>query len=118
MQWLVVGSDDKYIRVYNYNTLEKVKSFIAHDDYLRSVIAHPNLPYLLTSSDDCFIKLWNWENNWEEFRVYEGHAHYVMQIALNPKDFNTFASASLDRTIKIWGVAGSEAAHSTLTGHT
>jgi|Transcript_37353 coatomer subunit beta' len=27
MQWLVIGSDDKYVRVFNYNTLEKVKAF-------------------------------------------------------------------------------------------
>ena len=33
--------------------------------------------------------------------MFEGHSHYVMQVALNPKDTNTFASASLDRTVKV-----------------
>lgn len=33
--------------------------------------------------------------------VFEGHSHYVMGIALNPKDSNTFASVSLDKTIKV-----------------
>ena len=33
--------------------------------------------------------------------MFEGHNHYVMQITINPKDTNTFASASLDRTIKV-----------------
>ncbi len=46
------------------------------------------------------IKLWNWEKNWQCEQVFEGHTHYVMQIAFNPKDNNTFASASLDRTVK------------------
>lgn len=39
-----------------------------------------------------------------------------MQVNFNPKDSNTFASASLDRTIKIWSV-GSGTAHYTLEGH-
>ena len=34
-------------------------------------------------------------------QVFEGHTHYVMQIIINPKDNNQFASASLDRTIKV-----------------
>ncbi|KAL4563214.1 hypothetical protein LXL04_027250 [Taraxacum kok-saghyz] len=46
-----------YIRVYNYNTMDKVKVYEAHTDYIRCVVVHP-------------------------------------------KDTNTFASASLDRTIK------------------
>ena len=37
------------------------------------------------------------------FQVFEGHTHYVMQIVINPKDNNTFASASLDRTVKVRG---------------
>ena len=35
------------------------------------------------------------------FQTFEGHTHYVMQICINPKDNNQFASASLDRTIKV-----------------
>lgn len=34
-QWLVTGSDDMLIRVYNYNTMDKVKVFEAHSDYIR-----------------------------------------------------------------------------------
>jgi coatomer subunit beta' len=34
-------------------------------------------------------------------QLFEGHAHYVMMIKINPKDTNTFASASLDRSIKV-----------------
>jgi WD40 repeat protein len=47
------------------------------------------------------IKLWNWEKIWACQRVFEGHTHYVMQIVFNPKDNNTFASASLDRMVKV-----------------
>lgn len=57
---------------------------------------------MLSSSDDMFIKLWDWEKGWMCTQIFEGHSHYVMQVTFNPKDTNTFASASLDRTIKVW----------------
>lgn len=47
------------------------------------------------------IKLWDWDKKWQCSQVFEGHSHYVMMIVLNPKDNNQFASASLDRTIKV-----------------
>jgi coatomer subunit beta' len=48
--WVVTGSDDMQVRVFNYNTLEKVHTFEAHTDYIRSIIVHPTHPYVLTSS--------------------------------------------------------------------
>lgn len=105
--WIVVGSDDFQVRVYNYNTGEKVGQFEAHPDYIRSIAVHPTRPFLLTSSDDMTIKLWNWENNWKLEQTFEGHQHYVMSLAFNPKDPNTFASACLDHTVKVWSLGNS-----------
>jgi len=115
-QWIVVGADDMFVRVYNYNTMEKLKTFEAHSDYIRCIAIHPTQPYMLTSSDDMLIKLWDWDKNWLNTQIFEGHNHYVMQVVFNPKDSNTFASASLDRTIKVWGL-GSPTPHFTLEGH-
>jgi len=39
-----------------------------------------------------------------------------MQVVFNPKDTNTFASASLDRSIKVWNI-GSSVPNYTLEGH-
>lgn len=91
-------------------------AFEAHSDYVRCIAVHPTQPLILTSSDDMLIKLWNWEKMWANQRVFEGHTHYVMQIVFNPKDNNTFASASLDRTVKVWQL-GSNVANFTLEGH-
>ncbi|KAG5330168.1 COPB2 protein, partial [Acromyrmex heyeri] len=114
--WVITGSDDMQIRIFNYNTLERVHSFEAHSDYVRCIAVHPTQPFILTSSDDMWIKLWNWEKSWICQQVFEGHTHYVMQIVFNPKDNNTFASASLDRTVKVWQL-GSSTANFTLEGH-
>ncbi|KAL0441561.1 UNVERIFIED_CONTAM: Coatomer subunit beta'-1 [Sesamum radiatum] len=115
-QWVVAGSDDMFMRVYNYNTMDKVKVFEAHTDYIRCVAVHPTLPYVLSSSDDMLIKLWDWEKGWACTQIFEGHSHYVMQVTFNPKDTNTFASASLDRSIKIWNL-GSPDPNFTLDAH-
>lgn len=114
--WIIAGSDDMYLRVFNYNTHEKVIGFEAHADYIRSIAVHPTQPYVLSSSDDFTIKLWDWENAWKNIMVFEGHTHYIMQVVFNPKDTNTFASASLDRTIKVWSL-GSSVPNYTLEGH-
>lgn len=61
------------------------------------------------------IKLWDWEKDFDCIQTYEGHTHYVMMIKINPRDTNVFASASLDRTIKVWGLTA-DVAHFTLEG--
>lgn len=114
--WIVCGSDDFQLRVYNYNTSEKITSFEAHPDYIRAIVVHPTQPFVLTASDDMTIKLWDWDKAWKCVQVFEGHSHYVMGLAINPKDTNTFASACLDRSVKIWSL-GSSTANFTLEAH-
>ncbi|EON68254.1 hypothetical protein W97_07512 [Coniosporium apollinis CBS 100218] len=114
--WIVCGSDDFQLRVYNYNTSEKVTTFEAHPDYIRAIAVHPTQPFVITGSDDMTIKLWNWEQAWKCISVFEGHSHYVMNVCFNPKDTNTFASACLDRTVKVWNL-GSSTPRFTLEAH-
>ncbi|ETV96981.1 hypothetical protein H310_09830 [Aphanomyces invadans] len=115
-QWIVASSDDLQLRVFNYNTMDKVTSFDAHADYIRYLEVHPVLPVILSCADDMTVKMWDWEKNWLCTQVFEGHGHYVMMAKFNPKDTNTFATGSLDRTIRVWGL-GSSHPHFTLEGH-
>ncbi|KAG0715759.1 Coatomer subunit beta' [Chionoecetes opilio] len=104
------------VRIFNYNTLERVHQFEAHSDYVRCIAVHPTQPFILTCSDDMTIKLWNWDKKWSCQQVFEGHSHYVMQIVINPKDNNTFASASLDHSVRVWQL-GSPQPNFTLYDH-
>jgi coatomer subunit beta' len=56
-KWLITGSDDNKINVFNYKTYEKIKSFEAHQDFIRCIAVHPNRPVVLSGSDDMVIKL-------------------------------------------------------------
>ncbi|KAF9463704.1 coatomer protein [Collybia nuda] len=114
--WFVAGSDDFQLRIFNYNTHEKVAAFEAHPDYIRCLTVHPTASIVLTGSDDMSIKAWDWEKGWKNIQIYEGHTHYIMNLAFNPKDSNTFASACLDRTVKMWSI-GSSTANFTMDAH-
>ncbi|KAF7798395.1 hypothetical protein EIP86_009616 [Pleurotus ostreatoroseus] len=114
--WFVAGSDDFQLRVFNYNTHEKVAAFEAHPDYIRCLTVHPTASIVLTGSDDMTIKAWDWDKQWRCIQTYEGHTHYIMNIAVNPKDSNTFASACLDRTVKMWSL-GSPTPNFTMEAH-
>ncbi|CAK4617062.1 hypothetical protein LEN26_014692 [Aphanomyces euteiches] len=115
-QWIIASSDDLQLRVFNYNTMDKVTAFDAHTDYIRYLEVHPILPIVLSCADDMTVKMWDWDKNWLCTQVFEGHGHYVMMAKFNPKDTNTFATGSLDRTIRVWGL-GSSHPHFTLEGH-
>ncbi|KAI9895490.1 hypothetical protein PsorP6_018754 [Peronosclerospora sorghi] len=95
-QWIVASSDDMQVRVFNYNTMDKVTSFEAHTDYICHIEVHPTLPCFLTCADDKTIKLWDWDKNFTCKQVFEGHGHYVMMVKFNPKEAHSFASACLD----------------------
>ncbi|KAK3824930.1 MAG: coatomer WD associated region-domain-containing protein [Benniella sp.] len=114
--YMVAGSDDMQLRVFNYNTHEKIHSWDAHSDYVRCIAVHPTQPYVLSGSDDMTIRLWDWEKNWKLVQTFEGHTYFVMCITINPKDTNTFASACVDGSVKVWSL-GSSVANFTLSGH-
>lgn len=52
--WILAGSDDMQIRVFNYNTLDRVHAFEAHSDYVRCIVVHPTQPYILTGSGELY----------------------------------------------------------------
>ncbi|KAG8135940.1 putative Coatomer subunit beta' protein [Naja naja] len=121
--WMLASLYNGSVCVWNHETQTLVKTFEVCDLPVRAAkfVARKNwvvtgAPFILTSSDDMLIKLWDWDKKWACSQVFEGHTHYVMQIVINPKDNNQFASTSLDRTIKVWQL-GSSSPNFTLEGH-
>ena len=62
--------------------------------------------------------MFDWDKNWQRVNNFQDHQHYIMQLAINPKDTTMFASACLDCLIKIWTVGTQKTtANYTLSGH-
>ncbi|VDO33932.1 unnamed protein product [Heligmosomoides polygyrus] len=80
--WIVTGSDDMHVRVFNYNTLERVHQFEAHSDYLRSIVVHPTQSFVITASDDMMIKLWDWDNKWQMKQSFEGWYSILKSVCM------------------------------------
>lgn len=45
--------------------------------------------------------MWDMDKGFSLVRVFEGHTHYVMKVCFNPRDIQIFASASLDKSVKV-----------------
>jgi coatomer subunit beta' len=72
---------------------------------------------VITSSDDTSIKVWTVKDDSLELqKTLKEHTHFVMQVALNPKDPQMLASCSLDTTVKVWNMNFLKS-QITLTGH-
>uniref|UniRef100_A0A8C0UAP2 Beta'-coat protein n=1 Tax=Cyanistes caeruleus TaxID=156563 RepID=A0A8C0UAP2_CYACU len=107
--WMLASLYNGSVCVWNHET--QVRAFHTTSvPYCEMFMTHRCV------SNDMLIKLWDWDKKWSCSQVFEGHTHYVMQIVINPKDNNQFASASLDRTIKVWQL-GSSSPNFTLEGH-
>ncbi len=62
--------------------------------------------YYLTVSCayDLFIKLWNVENDYQNFATLRGHEHSVSSAKFLPGD-DRIISSSRDQTVRIWEIA-------------
>jgi len=61
------------------------------------------------------VKLWDWSRNWSLVQAFQGHNHYVLSCTFNPLQQNVFATASLDKTVKVWDRSSQEVV--SLVGH-
>ncbi|KAK0417740.1 hypothetical protein QR680_013180 [Steinernema hermaphroditum] len=79
------------------------------------VIFHPKYTYFASCSEDCTIKIWDFESG-EFERTLKGHTAAVQDICFD-KSGTLLASCSADLTIKIWDFVNSYECTKTLKGH-
>ncbi|KAI5191950.1 coatomer subunit beta' [Nematocida sp. AWRm77] len=103
-EWLALGSDDGVLRVYCVDTLELKCKVQAHKDFIRSVVVHPSLPYIATSSDDTTVKIWDYSKDLAPVRTLEGHTHFVMCAEFSCRDNRVLVSCSMDHDVRVWNI--------------
>jgi len=100
--YLISGSRDKSIRIWEVNTGRCVKVLIGHDNWVRSLVFHPSGRYLLSSADDKSIRAWDLTKNGRLAKTIDNaHPLFVSTIDWN-KSTPMLASGGVDHSVKIW----------------
>ncbi|KAK8050950.1 hypothetical protein PG993_002335 [Apiospora rasikravindrae] len=89
----------------------------SHQDTINCVAFHPVYSSIASGSDDCTIKIWDFELG-ELERTIKGHTRAVLDVDFGgPRGSTLLASCSSDLTIKLWDPANEYKNIRTLPGH-
>lgn len=120
----VTASRDKTVRIWDAIRGQCLYTLVGHDDWVRSIVFHPNGQYLLTSSDDHSFRIWDLKTG-RCARKIEAHERFVTcmswgrQVVNTGKEgatetskaggeeegpplVNVIATCSSDQTVKVW----------------
>ncbi|MEP0885838.1 AAA-like domain-containing protein, partial [Trichocoleus sp. ST-U3] len=115
------ASADKTIDLWKKDGT-KLGTLQGHNKTVWGVVFSPKGELIASGSGDNTVKLWrktstkspNLKPNYTLWHTLKGHTNEVAQVAIAP-DGQTIASASKDKTIKLWSTDGKLL--KTLTGH-
>ncbi|GAB1191722.1 Nuclear distribution protein nudF [Aspergillus pseudonomiae] len=92
-------------------------SLESHRDKVNCVAFHPTFSSIASGSDDCTIKIWDWELGELELTL-KGHTRAVRDVDYGgPRDNVLLASCSSDLSIKLWKPTDNYKNIRTLQGH-
>lgn len=92
-------------------------SLESHRDTINCVAFHPIFSSIASGSDDCTIKVWDWELGELEWTI-KGHTRAVLDADFGgPRGGILLATCSSDLTIKLWDPADNYKNIRTLHGH-
>ena len=111
-KYIVSGSRDNTIKIWDFKTGEYVKTLTGHNYYIWSVSISHDDKYIVSGSYDK-IKIWDFESG-KCVKTLIGH-NYFISLSIS-RDNKYIVSGSNDKTIKIWDFKTGECVK-TLTGH-
>ncbi|MBV6625372.1 MAG: serine/threonine protein kinase [Rivularia sp. (in: Bacteria)] len=116
--YLMSGSDDCTIKLWDINTNSLVWTFENHGTIVRSVAFNPAIANLVAMGDDNnIIKLWQ-VNSGQTICTLKGHTGWftgVSSVIFSPNG-QILVSAGGDKTVKVWNVNSGKIIN-TLRGH-
>eukprot|EP01080_Neovahlkampfia_damariscottae_P003037 gene3037-5047_t len=101
----VVSANNKgMVDIWNYkdSKLELLLSFEAHSNYILKCLISPNLQYIVTTSADYTIRVWDFEGKLK--KELKEHKRWVWDAAFS-SDSAYLVSCSSDGTAKLWDIS-------------
>jgi platelet-activating factor acetylhydrolase IB subunit alpha len=99
--YLASGSRDRTVRLWKLSEAACLATFVAHENWVRSVLIHPSGNYIISASDDKTIRVFDVAGK-RCLRVLEkAHDHFVTSIAMHPT-LPILVSGGVDQTVRCW----------------
>jgi serine/threonine protein kinase len=112
---LASGGADKLVKLWNLDTLDRIRTYRGHQDFISALAFSPNGKLLASASIDGSIRVWSINSGRLQRRLY-GHRGRVGSLSFSP-DGATLASSGTDGQLRIWDVSRGRTLR-TITGHT
>ncbi|KAJ2274543.1 Lissencephaly-1 [Coemansia sp. RSA 370] len=99
-QFIISGSRDKTLRLWDCASLQLLHTFVGHDDWVRDFVVHPSGKTLLSVSDDKTMRVWDLITG-RCAKTIEASEHFTTCIdfsSVNP----LVATGSVDTTVQLW----------------
>lgn len=100
-QEFAVGASDGNIYILDKN-FELKKIIKAHTNSVFTLKYAPNEDYLLSGGRDAMLKVWDVKDDFNNITSVPAHLYTLNDLAFHPTNPALFATASRDKTIKIW----------------
>ena len=104
-KFIVSGSDDKTVNLWDVQTGGVVKTFHGHTRDVCSVSISPDCTMIASGSFDHTIRLWDAQTG-ECCCVIKEHTDVVYSVCFSPANSQILRSASKDGTVRQWDVDG------------
>ncbi len=101
---LAVGLSDNSIRILDKTSLEQKYEINGHTLSVFSAKFNPNQQQLVSVGRDAHIRVWDVFNHYQEIKSVPAHIYAANDVVLHPSE-KWLATASMDKTIKIWDAA-------------
>lgn len=111
---LATGGADKTVKLWNLDSMDQVRRYRGHRDYVTSLAFSPNGRMLASGGLDGAIRLWSTGGR-GFYRTLNGHKGKVASLAFAPSG-DRLVSAGEDGLVRIWDVRRGKTAR-TLTGN-
>lgn len=102
-QWVVTGSCDKTISIWNHETYQLDGQLIAHTQDVWSLFLSQENLFLASAGEDSLVILWDFKKR-KIIKTFVGHTSPVYSVCIT-NDNKFIVSGSGDGTIRIWQVA-------------
>lgn len=97
---VLTGSDDMTVKCWDWD--KGWRCVQVSPSFFVSSLPERQIIRLVSMREKHMCNMCKEGRNW--WQIFEGHTHYIMALAINPKDPQTFASACLDHTVKVWSL--------------